>query len=390
MLNKNEFGDLVRAYRKQRGWTQEELAERWGHSRVYVSQIEAGKKKLDSVVQVVRLADILDIPQEKLEAIGRGIPTRLNKDQHTEQADNAVFQMLLASGRDMVRLSYMVWLADQHPVIEENLRNLVYKLDQALIMYRGEFKEPAQQLFAYAHQMLGKIAFDRLDFAAASGHFSEMISLGQELNDADIITTGMVQQGSIFRKRGRFEQAFRCFEAAKPYAAVASPNVQGVRYMLLARGYYDFGEEQGFLRAINSALDIAAHTKESIMSLANDFSLDDVLQEQASGFSELWQPEKALEIYKETDRLHPFRPLREQGAYIINKAQAYLHLGDLDQGIKLSLRGIKLASQYRSKRHIFWLDKTYKQLQERPIGSDKRLLLLHDALFEARQALEGW
>ncbi len=48
-LNKNDFGDLVRAYRKQRGYTQEELAERWGHSRAYVSLIEAGKKKLDSV-----------------------------------------------------------------------------------------------------------------------------------------------------------------------------------------------------------------------------------------------------------------------------------------------------------------------------------------------------
>ena len=78
-LNKNAFGELVKAYRKQRGWTQGELAERWGYSRGYVSLIEAGRKKLDSVAQVVRLADILDIPQEKLEAIGRGIPTRQSK-----------------------------------------------------------------------------------------------------------------------------------------------------------------------------------------------------------------------------------------------------------------------------------------------------------------------
>ena len=217
-----------------------------------------------------------------------------------------------------------------------------------------------------------------------------MISLGEELNDADIITTGMTQQGSIFRKRGRFEQAFRCFEATKKYADVASPNVQGMRYLMIARGYYDFGDEQGFLRAINPALDIASHTKDSLISLANDFSLDDVLQEQASGFTELWQPEKALEIYKETDRLHPFRPLRDQGAYTINKAQAYLHLGDLDNGIQFALRGIQLASEYRSKRHIFWLDKTYNQLRERPIGKDKRLDTLRAALMQARQAIENW
>src|SRR6187551_1936317 len=72
IMNKNEFGSLVKSYRQQRGWTQEELSERWGYSRGYVAQIEAGKRKLDSAEQVVRLADILDIPQEKLEAIGRG------------------------------------------------------------------------------------------------------------------------------------------------------------------------------------------------------------------------------------------------------------------------------------------------------------------------------
>ncbi len=59
MLNKNEFGKLVKAYRNQRGWPQEELAERWGFTRGYVSMVESGKKKLDSVLQVVRLADIL-------------------------------------------------------------------------------------------------------------------------------------------------------------------------------------------------------------------------------------------------------------------------------------------------------------------------------------------
>jgi transcriptional regulator with XRE-family HTH domain len=44
--NGNEFGKLVKAYRKQRGWTQGELAEKWGYTREYVSHIEAGRRKL--------------------------------------------------------------------------------------------------------------------------------------------------------------------------------------------------------------------------------------------------------------------------------------------------------------------------------------------------------
>jgi transcriptional regulator with XRE-family HTH domain len=390
MLNKREFGDLVKAYRKQRGWTQEELAERWGHSRAYISQIESGKKKLDSVAQVIRLADILDIPQEQLEAIGRGIPQRRIKATSSKEADSAILQMLLAPGRDMVQMSYMLWVADQYPVLEEKLKELTLSLDQALLSYHGEFLKPAQQLLAYTHQMRGRIAFDSLDFAAASGHFSEMIDLGHELNNSDIIAMGMIYQGSILRKRGRFETALRCFEAAKPFVQVASEATQGIYHINLSTVHADAGQEKPFLEAIDAALEIARDVKDSIAGLANDFSLDDVLWAQAGGFSELWKPEKALEVYQQTDKLRPFRPLRELGAYTIDKGEAYLRMGELDQGVALSLRGIQLASEYRSKRHIGWVEKTCNRLSVLPIGKDKKLLALRDALREVKQKQEDW
>jgi transcriptional regulator with XRE-family HTH domain len=390
VLNENVFGELVRSYREQRGWTQEELSQRWGHARAYVSQIERGKRKLDSVTQVMRLADILGIPQEKLEEIGRGIPQRKIDVQKPEQADSAILQMLLAPGRDMVQLSYMLWIADQAPILEEKLQELTITLDQALISYHGEFLKPAQQLLAYTHQMRGRIAFDRLDFAIASGHFSEMIDLGYELHDTDIITMGMVYQGSLLRKRGRFETAIRCFEAAKPFADASSEPTQGIYYVNLSTVYADSGREKPFLQAIDTAIELAKDIKDSIAGLANDFSLDDVLWAQAGGLCELWQPDEALEVYKETDKLRPFRPLRELGAYTIDKGEAYLRLGALDEGITLSLKGIELASEYRSKRHIGWVEKTYNRLRVLPVGQDKRLDTLHDALVEVNHKQEAW
>ena len=388
VLNSNAFGQLVRSYRQQRGWTQEELGERWGHTRAYVSQIEQGKRKLDSMTQVLRLADILDIPQEKLEEIGRGIPKRQIEVQRPEQADSAILQMLLAPGRDMVQLSYMLWIADQAPILEEKLQELTIALDQALISYHGEFLKPAQQLLAYTHQMRGRMAFDRLDFVTASGHFSEMTDLGQELNDLDIITTGMVYQGSLLRKRGRFETSIRYYEKAKPYADAASEAVRGIYHVNLSTVYADSGNEKPFLHEIDAALEIAKDMKDSITGLANDFSLDDVLWAQAGGFSELWKPEEALKVYEQTDKLRLFRPLRELGAYTIDKGEAYLRLGDLDQGITLSLKGIQLASEYRSKRHLGWVEKTYNRLRVLPIGKEKKLDVLRDALVEAKGKLE--
>ncbi len=391
MLNKNEFGGLIKAYRKQRGWTEGELASHWGYTREYVSQIERGRKHLDSVSQVVRLADLLGIPQDKLEAIGKGIPKRRSESVTTEkEVDSAILQMLLAPGRDMVQMAYMLWVADQHPVLEEKLLDLTRTLDQALTSYHGEFMKPAQQLLAYTHQMRGRIAFDRLDFAAASGHFSEMIDLGQELNDEKIIAMGMIYQGSILRKRGRFETSLRCFEAARPLVELSSPATRGTYYLGLSTLHADANREKEFLQAIEVSLEITKDMKDNIAGLANDFSLDDVLWAQAGGFSELWKPKEAIAIYQQTDKLRPFRPLRELGAYTIDKGEAYLRLGELDQGIALTLKGIQLASEYHSKRHIGWAEKTYNRLRVLPIGKDKRLMMLRDAIEQSKLQQASW
>ncbi len=390
MLNKNEFGDLVRAYRKQRGWTQEALAEHWGHSRAYISQIEAGKRKLDSTAQIYRLADILDIPSETLDAIGRGIPERKILARAPAQSDDIILQMLLEPGRDMVKLAWLTWFADSAPSMEDHLRRLSVNLDIALTSYRGEFVKPAQQLLAYTHQMIGKIAFDKLDYTAASSHFSEMIALGEELHDSDIIASGMVHQGDVLRKRGRYETAIRCFAAAQPFAAAAAPGIQGMRHQIMARAYAAHGDEQRFLRAIHTALEIAEHTQDTLDNLANQFNLVECLQEQAQGFTMLWKPEKALEIYKETDQLRPFRPLRDLGSYTIVKAQAYAYAGDLDQGMEYALRGLTLASQYRSKRHVARIEIMYNRLSVTKLGQNKKLHTIHDALIETQHKQQTW
>lgn len=388
-MEDNQFGKLVRAYRKQRGLTQAQLADLWGYTRTYVTQIEAGKRKLDRPSQITRLAELLEIPKERLYAIGRAIPDQ-EVSTRTPDTDNALLQMLLTPGKDMVRLSWMVWLADQHPAIETNLRRLVVQLDQALTAYRGEFATPARQLLAYAHLMMGKIAFDQLDYAAAGGHFTEMRELGEILHDPDIQALALIHLGDMLRKRNRYEAAIRCLEAARVFSEHATRSIEGMRHLILARGYYCFGDQQQFQRAIETALTIANTVQDSIDNLANQFTLDDVLQEQAAGYTTLWQAEKALAIYQETDRQRPFRPLREQGSYLIDKAQATFHLGNLDHGIRLSEQGIRLAAEYHSKRHISRLEATYQRLMVSPLRGEQQLKAFQSLLRDAHQQEETW
>ncbi|MBA2391457.1 MAG: helix-turn-helix transcriptional regulator [Ktedonobacteraceae bacterium] len=380
-IDGNAFGKLVKSFREQRGWSQGELAERWGHTREYVSLIERGKRKLSKQEQVNRLADLLEIPTEQLDAVGKGIPQRHVHAEKPADADDILLQTLLEPSLATVKLSWFLWLADGENIsISDNLANLIERLDEALTKHHGQFLKPAQKVLACAHEMQGKIAFDQLRYTDAVGHFQEMLDLGTELHDANILALAQIHRADVLRKRGRYEASVRILNSIPPIEDLASRYIEGVRWQILARTHSGFGYEDAFLDAIDHAEEIATNTKETIDTQYNQFNLVEVLQEKAQGYTMLWQPEKALNIYPRTDQLKPFRPLRELGSYTIIKAQAHTYSGDVEKGIGLAIRGIELAHSYGSQRHISRVQVMYERLQLTRLQKHPRVKDLKEAL----------
>jgi tetratricopeptide (TPR) repeat protein len=228
--------------------------------------------------------------------------------------------------------------------------------------------------------MLGEMAFDQLSFTQAYGHFQEMFDLGEELADNDIIALAMTRQADLLRKKGRYEAAFRRFQATEPYASSASKYVQGFRWQILARTSSAYNDLEGFEKAIDKAQEIVESTSTTLDTVSNRFDLVQVLQERAQGYTLLWQPEKALDIYQQTDVLRPFRSLRDQGSYSIIKAQAFSYVGDLEQGVGYAIKGVELARAYHSKRHISRVQGMYDRLNVTPMSKSPRLRELREVL----------
>ncbi|MBV9688203.1 MAG: helix-turn-helix domain-containing protein [Ktedonobacteraceae bacterium] len=387
MSEENAFGKLVLAARTQRGWTQEEVAEKWGHTREYVSQVERGIRKLEKWEEVERLAEILEITSARLDAIGKSLPKHKSVAQSPSEADDVLFQALLEPSLATVKLSWLIWYSENNNLIVSSLDDWIEKLNNATTQYRGQFLRSAQQILAYAYEMKGKILFDRLHYDAAMGHFSTMLTLGEEVGDHDIMTLAMTYQGDILRKRGLYETAVRRLEAAKPSADQACLCVKGIRWVVLARGHAPYGQEERFKEAINNALELVRETPEDLNALCNQFNLVEVLQEQAQGYSMLWKPEKALEIYKQTDLMRPVRSLRDLGSYSIIKAQAHAYSGNIEDGVTLALRGLDLANQYHSKRHVSRVQIMYDRLNVTSMSTHPRLRDLKEALYKAQRTL---
>ncbi|GER89987.1 hypothetical protein KDW_41490 [Dictyobacter vulcani] len=192
----------------------------------------------------------------------------------------------------------------------------------------------------------------------------------------------MTHQADLLRKRSRYETSFRRFVMAQPWAMKASPFVRGTWYKVQARAYSVYGDEQSFLRNINEAQNIVENTPRTLDTLSNQFDLVEVLQEKAQGHTILWQPLKALDIYAVTDTLRPFRPLRDMGSCTIVKAQAYTYAGETDEGVKYAIRGLEMAQQYQSKRHISRIQGMYDRLSVTPLGRSAKMKELHTALIE--------
>lgn len=384
MVEENAFGKLVRAYRKQRGWTQEDLAERWNVSSAYISLIERGKRKVEKQEQINRLADILEIPEERLVAVGKGMPgVKSDARIHPQGSSDALLQALLEPAQNTVKLSWLIWHGDSMIVdIGAHLHNLQQRLSEALTLYHGQFHKPALQLLGYTHEMLGQLEIEKTATREAILHFQEMYDIADELGDVDMLTLALVHQGSMLRRRGWYETAFRRFlaaekhikEAPEKYAVSVSPWIQGIFWKERAITAFTHGNEQEFLRAIDHAEGIATDMESSIDSLSHDFHLLEVLQTRAHGFTILWQPEKALAIYQQTDTLRPFRPLRDLAAYTIIKAQAWCYAGDIKQGLSYAEKGLKMAEQLHSIRYATRLRQMSDRLNITPLGKERAML----------------
>ncbi len=384
-MGSNAFGKLVRVSREQRQWKQSELAERWGFTREYVSQIECGRRKLDRPEQVAHLADILGISEEQLIRVGKGKPPKGPSPQQSAERNDILLQVLLEPALHTVKLSWSIWQDYNMPTdLTHNLHNLERQLKEALGLYHGQFYQPALGMLASVHELLGRLAVEQTATQEAITRFQEMYDIAEELGDTDLLTLATIHQAAMLRRKGRFQASFRRLEAAEKGARSASPWLRGLLAKTYARNYYVYGDEQCFLRSIDQAASIAENTEATIDTMTNGFDKIGVLEERAQGYTLLWQPEKALAIYQETDKLRPFRPLRAQNASHIAKAQAFCYRGDLQAGVEHALTGLRLAKQLQTSRYVLRLQQMSDRLSVTPISKERAMRDLR------REILNTW
>jgi len=282
--------------------------------------------------------------------------------------------------RATVRLAWLVWYLNADEGVVDEIFDIACRIEQVATQRGGHLRVAALQLLAYANEMMGNVAFDRLHFPAAHGYFQEMHDLGRELNDSDIVALAMIHQGDVARRRGRYDGAVGYLEAAEPFARGGCLQTRGLRWQTLARSHYDFGNRPGFSRSIDSALAIGAQLLGHQEVGNNDFTYQDVCFEQALGLALFGEGQQAVEIYERPEHRTAVRPLRDRGSFTILRAQAYAYAGEIEEGVRLAIEGVALARSYDSPRHVSRVQRMYDRLRAAPTCDKAALRDLRDAL----------
>ena len=287
---------------------------------------------------------------------------------------------LLEPARASVKLSWLVWNTTGDVSVVGRVTTLMDQLSDVVREHEGSLRQPALELLAGGHEMLGRVAFDGLDYGTAYGHFLKMEQLGEQLGDAGVRELAAIHQGDLLRRRGEYELAVERLQSAEPYASRATAAVEGLRHQTLARAHAEYGHREAFLQAIEGAETAAHELEPGSEDWGNEFGLVRVLHEKAHGFTLLWEAERALDIYTETQAAFQTASLRELGNFTILRAQAHAYAGNVDTGVRLAIDGLTFARRYGSARHVSRVQRMYDRLHDTPIGSSARMRDLAEAL----------
>ncbi|MGB8953889.1 MAG: helix-turn-helix transcriptional regulator [Tumebacillaceae bacterium] len=109
-----KFGEFLRMKRQERGLSGRKLAAKSGISQTYLSQMETGDKPPPSDQKIRRLAEVLEIPTNRLMELAGRAP---------QQESNAVISNVVKSIRQTLEQSYGEF-AERLGINPEELRQL--------------------------------------------------------------------------------------------------------------------------------------------------------------------------------------------------------------------------------------------------------------------------
>ncbi|WP_329334677.1 XRE family transcriptional regulator [Streptomyces sp. NBC_01352] len=247
-----DWGTVLRTYRRLTGISQTKLGERVGLVQPDVSAIERGHRRVTSVEVRQRIVTGLDIPAElvRVRAEAPAPPVAglvLPGPGPDDDLLTRVTSVVESEHRvDAPTLDWLDRLLAEHRRAEDEIgsRPLVDVMRQQLrtvvnlyASARGPLADRVVRLAAEHAQFLAWMAQDQGQTAAALAWYDRSHEWALEAGDANMAATTLSMKAHMAWSGGRGDRAVRLAEAARWSAPGASLGVQGMAAQMAARGH---------------------------------------------------------------------------------------------------------------------------------------------------------
>jgi transcriptional regulator with XRE-family HTH domain len=356
-------GQIIREYRKTRGITQKQLADRLGVEARTLRMYENGERSLENISDLRRIADLLAIDPTEL-----GLAARRDESWNAQRVRDTVEHVgdLLLQAR----------LVEARTTLENLLRHFPTHQppDDALLLRE----------LVRAHCLAGHVqAMVRRTRECENvlRYYQEAAGLARLLTDPTLLLIARSYQADVQRRRGESGVALATLEKASIEAGNVGSEARGLHAMLQARTLLSNHDSDGFVREMARAEKLALALPADADTLAAQFSPGTMYAEFAAGCAMLGDFERSQHYLKLAEQHLPSCHLWSM-LLSLTYAEALVHTGAIADAMPQLIEVAHLAQMYGHQRLL-------ERLYRLQYYLDDQAALLHQASRSLSSVLHG-
>lgn len=363
-LRSKDIALVIQAYRQHpahgpRAIPQTELARWLGITQGQISRIENGRNRvrdLDKMIDYARKlgvpADLLwfeidDLeppprPQQELLRLpdGKAVPIA------APSAEPILADSLLTTLYQYIRTDMVTGPHALLPVVTQQAR-FIAQLHQAS---HGRARIKIQTVRARFAEFLGWLNQDAGNLSAAVEYTKTAEALAEEAGDELLLSYVRMRQSNLAADAGIPRVAIELAQGALQTPARLTPSLRAVALGQLAHGHAQLGRATECARALDQALDDAAHTGSVDNDLAGYCTPEFIAMEAADCWIQLDRSEQAITALE--PGLHRWQPgnRRDLGRALALLALAQARTGQPDQALDIAKHSLTIVAETHSAR----------------------------------------
>jgi transcriptional regulator with XRE-family HTH domain len=352
------YGQTIKEYRKLKGWTQAQLAEKWpskgeGVNTRYIQDIEYGDKKIKDPELLRKISSLLDIPLILfgLSEYDPFNPTALpGEGKHLYQETLNVTETLIQQTLAMRSIAPL-------PQVQKSAASL----KKLFTYFLKELPIPAKleksflRLYAQEQSIQGLMYFENKKYMEALQAFYRMHDSAVQAEDPILIAHSLQKIGVELKRIGLIDEAINALEEARDISFRAGSVVAAFTNAYLAHMYSTNGETLRFERTINTAIALAEPMGQGYGD-GTDFvfqKLSGILVFKSRGFLRVGRPEETLKLHEEVKRqVQDDTNLWLDWKLYLYKARAYLAYKDVEGCIAAAKECFEGVGTWRSPHRL--------------------------------------